>query len=44
MINMLGKKVNDGSIIIDDMVGGIFIIFNGGVYGSFISIFIINFF
>nr|XP_024379956.1 dihydrolipoyllysine-residue succinyltransferase component of 2-oxoglutarate dehydrogenase complex 2, mitochondrial-like isoform X3 [Physcomitrium patens] len=42
MINMLGKKANDGSITIDDMAGGTFTISNGGVYGSLISTPIIN--
>ncbi|KAK6946977.1 Petal formation-expressed [Dillenia turbinata] len=41
-INTLAKKANDGSISIDEMAGSTFTISNGGVYGSLLSIPIIN--
>ncbi|KAK6946967.1 2-oxoacid dehydrogenase acyltransferase, catalytic domain [Dillenia turbinata] len=41
-INTLAKKANDGSISMDEMAGSTFTISNGGVYGSLLSIPIIN--
>lgn len=41
-IVLYGKKVCDGMLFIDEMVGGIFTILNGGVFGSLTGIFIIN--
>ena len=41
-IQRLADKVRDGSISIDDMVGGTFTITNGGVFGSMLSTPIIN--
>lgn len=40
----LGEKVWKNEFVIEDMDGGIFIISNGGVFGLFFGIFIINFF
>lgn len=37
-----GKKVKEGKLIIEDMIGGIFIIFNGGVFGFLLLILIVN--
>ena len=41
-IMRLANKARDGSISIDDMVGGTFTITNGGVFGSMLSTPIIN--
>ncbi|KAI3443412.1 hypothetical protein Pfo_000077 [Paulownia fortunei] len=41
-INTLAQKANDGTISIDEIAGGTFIISNGGVYGSLLSTPIIN--
>ncbi|KAJ6343398.1 hypothetical protein OIU76_005188 [Salix suchowensis] len=41
-INTLAKKATDGTISIDEMAGGTFTISNGGVYGSLLSMPIIN--
>ena len=41
-IQRLADKVRDGSISLDDMVGGTFTITNGGVFGSMLSTPIIN--
>jgi 2-oxoglutarate dehydrogenase E2 component (dihydrolipoamide succinyltransferase) len=38
----LGKKARDGQLKIDDMQGGTFTISNGGVYGSLMSMPILN--
>lgn len=37
-----GQKVKDGKIGLDDFFGGIFFIFNGGIFGLMLFIFIIN--
>ena len=41
-ITALGKKARDGQLKIDDMQGGTFTISNGGVYGSLMSMPILN--
>ena len=41
-ISGLGKKARDGQLKIEDMQGGTFTISNGGVYGSLMSMPIIN--
>ncbi len=41
-INALGKKARDGQLKIEDMQGGTFTISNGGVYGSLMSMPILN--
>jgi len=41
-INTLAKKATAGTISIDEMAGGTFTISNGGVYGSLLSMPIIN--
>ena len=41
-ISALGKKARDGQLKIEDMQGGTFTISNGGVYGSLMSMPIIN--
>ncbi|KAK1317190.1 hypothetical protein QJS10_CPA05g01987 [Acorus calamus] len=41
-INTLAKKANEGTMSIDEMTGGTFTISNGGVYGSLLSMPIIN--
>ena len=41
-VQRLANKARDGSISIDDMVGGTFTITNGGVFGSMLSTPIIN--
>jgi 2-oxoglutarate dehydrogenase E2 component (dihydrolipoamide succinyltransferase) len=41
-INTLGKKARDGQLKIEDMQGGTFTISNGGVYGSLMSMPILN--
>lgn len=41
-INTLAKKATNGTISIDEMAGGTFTISNGGVYGSLLSMPIIN--
>jgi 2-oxoglutarate dehydrogenase E2 component (dihydrolipoamide succinyltransferase) len=41
-IAALGKKARDGQLKIDDMQGGTFTISNGGVYGSLMSMPILN--
>ena len=38
----LGTKAKDGSLTVEDMVGGTFSITNGGVFGSLMSTPIIN--
>ena len=38
----LGAKAKDGSLSVEDMVGGTFSITNGGVFGSLMSTPIIN--
>merc|ERR1712060_353216 len=38
----LGNKAKDGSLSVEDMVGGTFSITNGGVFGSLLSTPIIN--
>ena len=38
----LGTKAKDGSLTVEDMVGGTFSITNGGVFGSLLSTPIIN--
>jgi len=38
----LRKKANDGSLSVEDMVGGTFSVTNGGVFGSLLSTPIIN--
>jgi 2-oxoglutarate dehydrogenase E2 component (dihydrolipoamide succinyltransferase) len=42
MIADLGKRARDGSLSIEDMQGGTFTISNGGVYGSLMSMPILN--
>jgi 2-oxoglutarate dehydrogenase E2 component (dihydrolipoamide succinyltransferase) len=41
-ISALGKKARDGQLKIEDMQGGTFTISNGGVYGSLMSMPILN--
>ena len=41
-IQRLASKARDGSISVDDMIGGTFTITNGGVFGSMLSTPIIN--
>ena len=41
-IGALGKKARDGQLAIEDMQGGTFTISNGGVYGSLMSMPILN--
>jgi len=41
-ISALGKKARDGALKIEDMQGGTFTISNGGVYGSLMSMPILN--
>ena len=41
-ISELGKKARDGALKIEDMQGGTFTISNGGVYGSLMSMPILN--
>jgi len=41
-ITALGKKARDGQLSIEDMQGGTFTISNGGVYGSLLSMPILN--
>src|SRR5690606_23929872 len=41
-IGELGKKARDGQLAIDDMQGGTFTISNGGVFGSLLSMPILN--
>ncbi len=41
-ISALGKKARDGHLTIEDMQGGTFTISNGGVYGSLMSMPILN--
>ena len=41
-IGALGKKARDGGLSIEDMQGGTFTISNGGVYGSLMSMPILN--
>jgi len=41
-IARLAKKVNDGSVSLDDLEGGTFTISNGGIYGSMMSTPILN--
>lgn len=41
-INALGKRARDGQLKIEDMQGGTFTISNGGVYGSLMSMPILN--
>ncbi len=41
-IQRLANKARDGSISVDDMIGGTFTITNGGVFGSMLSTPIIN--
>jgi 2-oxoglutarate dehydrogenase E2 component (dihydrolipoamide succinyltransferase) len=41
-INALGKKARDGQLKIEDMQGGTFTVSNGGVYGSLMSMPILN--
>jgi 2-oxoglutarate dehydrogenase E2 component (dihydrolipoamide succinyltransferase) len=41
-IDRLGKKARDGSISMDDLMGGTFTITNGGVFGSLLSTPILN--
>ncbi len=41
-ISALGKKARDGELKIEDMQGGTFTISNGGVYGSLMSMPILN--
>ncbi|KAK1260053.1 hypothetical protein QJS04_geneDACA015398 [Acorus gramineus] len=41
-INTLAKKATAGTMSIDEMAGGTFTISNGGVYGSLLSMPIIN--
>jgi 2-oxoglutarate dehydrogenase E2 component (dihydrolipoamide succinyltransferase) len=41
-IGELGKKARDGKLTMEDMMGGVFTISNGGVYGSLLSTPIIN--
>jgi 2-oxoglutarate dehydrogenase E2 component (dihydrolipoamide succinyltransferase) len=41
-IGMYSKKAKDGSLAIEDMVGGTFTISNGGVFGSLFGTPIIN--
>ncbi|XLS43298.1 hypothetical protein HN51_000163 [Arachis hypogaea] len=41
-ISCFGKKANNGTLSIDEMVGGTLTISNGGVYGSLLSTPIIN--
>lgn len=41
-IGALGQKARDGSLSMDDMMGGTFTISNGGVYGSLMSSPILN--
>jgi 2-oxoglutarate dehydrogenase E2 component (dihydrolipoamide succinyltransferase) len=41
-IGALGKKARDGQLTIEDMQGGTFTISNGGVYGSLMSMPILN--
>eukprot|EP00349_Pseudokeronopsis_sp_Brazil_P005288 CAMPEP_0202972100 /NCGR_PEP_ID=MMETSP1396-20130829/33384_1 /ASSEMBLY_ACC=CAM_ASM_000872 /TAXON_ID= /ORGANISM="Pseudokeronopsis sp., Strain Brazil" /LENGTH=536 /DNA_ID=CAMNT_0049702147 /DNA_START=34 /DNA_END=1644 /DNA_ORIENTATION=- len=41
-IAMYGKKAKDGSLLLEDMVGGTFTISNGGVFGSLFGTPIIN--
>ncbi|MGC8074339.1 2-oxo acid dehydrogenase subunit E2, partial [Salmonella enterica] len=37
-----GKKAKEGKLTIEDMTGGTFTIFNGGVFGSLLSTPIVN--
>jgi len=41
-INDFGKRARDGKLSIDEMQGGTFTISNGGVYGSLMSMPILN--
>eukprot|EP01006_Ploeotia_vitrea_P019817 TRINITY_DN52067_c0_g1_i1.p1 TRINITY_DN52067_c0_g1~~TRINITY_DN52067_c0_g1_i1.p1 ORF type:complete len:535 (-),score=37.41 TRINITY_DN52067_c0_g1_i1:12-1508(-) len=41
-ISMFGQKAKDGSLAIEDMVGGTFTISNGGIFGSLFGTPIIN--
>ena len=41
-LGIMAKKVQDGSIGMDDLTGGTFTITNGGIYGSMMSTPILN--